>query len=146
MAAGRLHPRGPWGDIKSEDQLRKDMRAATRALALARAMGRDDVLQETLAVQGLINSLWALHGLKQIVRSGRVASADHGHAKRHFQAYVNSLRQASAALPKWWACVEPDLPIHSHVKRTRKLLSRAANDMQALAGELGVELEGKAGT
>jgi len=121
------------------------VRAATRALALAQALGRDDVLQETLAVQGLINSLRALRGLKQIVRSGRVAPADQGDARRYFQAYVDSLRQASAALPKWWACVEPGLPTHSHVKRTTALLNRAANDMQALAGEVGIELEGKAG-
>ncbi len=99
----------PWGDIKTEQQLNDDVTAAAQAVTLANQMNIAEYKQESLVIQGYINSLKALYELKQRVRpGGAIAPGDHAEANQYFDLYVNSLTQARTALPAW----ENTLPNH----------------------------------
>lgn len=95
-----LYP-SPWGDIKSRAQLDAAVEAQARAMAIARELGVEEFLQESLVVQGFLNALQALAELKPLVRNGRVAPEQHAHAARQFEAYAVALDQARHALPAW---------------------------------------------
>lgn len=127
----------PWGDIKSVAQLEKDVTAADRALELARKMGIEEYLQETLVIQGYIHSLKALWELKKLVRDGKVTAEDKAAATGWFKACVGGLDQSRAALPKW----ERALPIAPRaslfVSKPVETLGGMIDDMKALAAELG---------
>ncbi len=127
----------PWGDIKSVEQLEKDAAAAERALELAKKLGVEEYVQETLVIQGYIRSLKALWELKQLVRDGQVAAQDKAAAVGWFKAYVEGLDQSRTALPRW----ERALPIAPRtslfVSRPVETLGGMIESMKALAGELG---------
>jgi hypothetical protein len=71
--------------------------------------------QETLVIQGYINSLKALYELKQRVQPGGViAPADQAEANQYYNMYKDSLTQARTALPAW----ENTLPDHGSMTGT----------------------------
>ena len=89
--------RSPFGDIKSEEQLERDVEMAARAVRLAREMGLREQWLESLIVQGYIDSLKA-SGKKGLVRDGRVAERDREQAERYFRMYVRGCP------PPWMSC------------------------------------------
>ncbi len=109
LVNGTLPPLGttgvypkPWGDIKTEQQLNDDVAAAAQAVTMASQIGVSQFLQESLVVQGYINSLKALYELKQRVQPGGVIDPqDHEEANQYFNMYVNSLAQARSAVVAW---------------------------------------------
>ncbi len=99
----------PWGDIKDARQLDADVAQADRALGMAREMGDEVMVQESLVVQGYIRSLKALYELRRIVRSqGMVPPQHRVEAQRFFKMYVDGLNQAATALPEWEATVRKE--------------------------------------
>lgn len=105
----------PWGDIKTVQQLDDDVAAAAQAVAIANQMNIPEYKQESLVIQGYINSLKALYELKQRVQPGGViAPENHQAANQYFHMYVNSLAQARTALPAW----ENTLPNHGSMTGT----------------------------
>ena len=110
LLAGKLPPFGevkwglygcPWGQIKSAEQLEQDVQASAQALPLARQLGSEEFLQETLVVDGYIQSLHALSNLRKLVKSGTVAAAQKEAARNEFARYTAALQQAGAALVAW---------------------------------------------
>jgi len=96
-----IYPK-PWGDIETVEQLNDDVAAAAQAVTMANQMNITQYKQETLVVQGYINSLKALYELKQRVQPGGViAPEDHEEANLYFNMYVNSLAQARSAVVAW---------------------------------------------
>jgi len=132
--------RSPWGDIKSPEQLDKDVDRAQRGVELARKMEIQQFIQESLVVQGLMNSLKALWELKQIVTPEGVAQENRETARRYFQMYVDSLNQSKASLPKWEATVLKKLEKRYRVDKPIKLIEGMIDEMGKLAAELGFDL------
>ena len=91
----------PFGQIRTVEQLDGNVVVAAKALKIAREMGMEEYLQESLVAAGYAKSLKALYELGQIVKDGKVAPADRNSAERYFQMYSDGLKQASDALPKW---------------------------------------------
>ncbi len=126
----------PWYDIKSPEQLEKDVAGAERAVELARRMGNESFLQESLAVQGYIYSLKALWELKQIVRGGAVAESDRPAARKWFKMYIDGLAQADKAVRAWEASVEECDGRH-YGSRGGPLLPGMIEEMKVVAADLG---------
>jgi len=127
----------PWGDIKSVEQLDRDVAQAGRAVALAREMGKEEFLQESLVIQGHINAIKALWELRSLVRSGQVAEADKPAARKWFKSYADGLRQATEAMPKWEAALPMRGERQSRVGEPVRFLQGMIDEMNALATELG---------
>jgi hypothetical protein len=104
-----IYPK-PWGDIKTVQQLDNDVAAAGQAVAIANQMGVPQFRQESLVVQGYIQSLKALYELKQrILPGGSIAPGNEQSANQYFQMYVNGLAQAKAAVVAWEQTLPTDL-------------------------------------
>ena len=100
----------PWGQIKTVQQLNKDVADAAQAVAIANQMGIAQFQQESLVIQGYINSLKALYELKFLVSpGGGIAPENHDAANQYFQMYVDNLAQARNALVAWEQTLPPDL-------------------------------------
>lgn len=99
----------PWGDIKSVQHLEDDVRNAERAVKLAERMGDEALLYESLIIQGYINSLRALYGLRAVVTEDGVVEENIDKAKRDFAEYARGLDQARRYLPMW----EARMPKHA---------------------------------
>ncbi len=127
----------PWGDIKTVEQLDRDVAQAKRAVRLALELGDEMFIQESLAVQGYINSLKALWELKQVVTSDGVAGPKKQTAKQYFKMYVDSLDQTRKALTAW----EDALPAKGGragiMRESVKLVDGMIGEMTAVAAELG---------
>jgi len=91
----------PWGNITSEQQLDADVESAAKGVQMAKEMGMQPYLQESLVVDGYIRALKALYELKQLVKPAGVPAAQRDEAHRWYLQYVDGLKQAKAALPKW---------------------------------------------
>jgi len=127
VGGGNRWPR-PWGDIKTEQQLNDDVAAAAQAVTLANQMGIQQFIQESLAVQGYINSLKGLYELKQIVApGGYIAPEDEDEANTYFQMYVDGLAQARDAVVAW----ENAIGGESMMDATVDLLNRMISEMTA---------------
>ena len=131
----------PWGDIKSVAQLNDDVTKAAQAVKMAQSMNIERYLQESRVIQGYINSLKALYELKQIVTSDGIAANRRETAGTCFQIYIDSLRQAQDALPKWEDGIGP-WPGHPRATPpTVKFLQTLIDDMTDAANDLGFELQ-----
>lgn len=91
----------PWGNILTEKQLNDDVKAAAQGVKLAKELGIDSLIYESLLIDGYIRAIKALYELKQIVRPYGVPAIRKDLANYWFRYYVSGLEQARAALPKW---------------------------------------------
>ncbi|MEA3399988.1 MAG: glycoside hydrolase family 20 zincin-like fold domain-containing protein [Armatimonadota bacterium] len=130
----------PWGDIKSEEQLRADVRAAGLALDLARRLDDPQFLQETLVARGYIEALAALHQLKLLAPDGRIAPERRGEAARQFRRYLDALGQSGDALPLWADAVDPEEGAR-FAEAPVTLLEEMTARMRATAAEMNVPLQ-----
>ncbi len=109
LVNGTLPPLGstgvypkPWGDIKTLSQLNNDVALAAQAVAIANQLNIAQYRQESLVVQGYINSLKALYELKQLVgMGGSISPQNHAAANQYLTMYVDSLTQARTAVATW---------------------------------------------
>ncbi len=127
--------RAPWGDIKSAEQLEGDVRAAGRALQLARRLGERQFIEETLVVDGYVRSLWALWHLRELAPDGRLAERNKSAARRWFEEYHAALSQAADALPRWLGAAAPDVAEECwpFARRSVGLLREMVREMAAVA-------------
>lgn len=132
----------PFGDIKSEKQLNDDVAAAAKAVELAKQMGTDEYLHESLVTQGYINSLKALWELKHLVGPAGVAKEDRKEAERYFRMYVDGLKQVTDELPKWEACVTRETAPGSFTAGPIGVMNGMIEQMKEVAAELGFDLNG----
>ena len=131
--------RSPFGDIKTVEQLNEDVSQAREAVELARRLQDQAALQESLVVQGYINSLKALWELKHLITSEGVASKDRAATEGYIKMYLDGLGQAQAALPKWLTAAMPDAEEEFYLGSSFKLLDSMQKRMKALASDLGLK-------
>lgn len=91
----------PFGGYQTKEQLAGDVAAAAKAVQLAREIGIEEYIQESLVVQGYVQSLKALYDLKTLVKNGKIAPKNKAEAAKAFQTFADGLRQSAKALPKW---------------------------------------------
>ncbi|MGC8861504.1 MAG: hypothetical protein ACP5R5_01870 [Armatimonadota bacterium] len=130
----------PWGDIPSEAQLDADVSAAARALHLARELGMEELIQESLVVDGYIRSLKALSEIKKLVKGGSIAEKDRGEAAKQMNAYISALRQSQKALPMWERTVKNEPGEGLHSQTVIDLIDQIIKQMTELAVDMGVRL------
>ncbi|HNT35790.1 MAG TPA: hypothetical protein PKH07_12435, partial [bacterium] len=133
--------RSPWGDIKSEAQLEQDSILADKAVQLARQMGREEYIHESLIAQGYIRSLKALWELKQIVEPSEIAEKDRAAAKTYFRMYIDGLRQASDSLPKWEATLPLRKQDEDFTEKPVGVIAEMIKEMQQVASDFGILLQ-----
>lgn len=137
----------PWGDIKTEQQLNDNVASAAQAVTIANQMGIAQFQQESLVIQGYMNSLKALYELKYLVNPGGwIAPEDHPAANQYFQMYVDSLTQARDGLVAWEQTLPPELIytttpltgetvalLNTMIDEMRTAIDRCPNDPYKLA-------------
>jgi len=129
--------RSPWGDIKTVEQLNTDVAQADRAMKLARELGDQAIIQESLVVQGYIRSLKALYELREIIQpTGQVPPSRREDAKRYFTMYADGLKQAAAALPRWEATVRKQGGERGLTGKPVEVIRKAVDQMAKLQTEL----------
>ena len=133
--------RSPFGDIKTIGQLDEDLVRAEKAVSLATGLKDEAALQESLVIQGYINSLKALWELKHLITPDGVAANDRAAAKRYIETYINGLKQAQAALPKWLTAAMPEAKAEDYLDSSFRLLGGMQERMKALASGLGLEID-----
>ncbi len=130
----------PWGDIKTVEQLDRDVAAAAKAIKLAQEMGIPMFMQESLVVDGYIRSLKALHELRGIVKPQGIAIQDRQKAFKNFNEYVIALRQVQSALVRWEQVIaQPGWVVH-YTSKPIAFIDEIIAEMQKLASDMGVEL------
>ena len=134
--------RQPFGNIKDEQQLDNDQILADKAVKLAKQMGIEEFIQESLIAQGYIRSLKALWEIKKAVKGNTVAPSDRAKTQRYMQMYVDSLRQAIEALPKWEKTVaRPTDPPDFTAKPVKVIKEACIDEMIEYAREIGLEVK-----
>lgn len=131
--------RSPWGDIKTIQELDKDVVGADMAVDLARALGDEAFVQESLVVQGYIRSLKALYELREIIKpAGTVPLERRADARKYFKMYTDGLEQAAAALPKWEATVRGRSGREGATGKPVGVIRESVQQMKKLQEELGL--------
>ena len=132
--------RTPFGGIATEKQLNLDVEAAEKAVRIARQMGDEEWIQESLVVQGYIRSLKALWELRGLTKPDGSVS-DRNAAGNHFRMYVSGLDQAAQALQKWEACInDGKRPDEAFTDKPVSFIHDMIEQMTAVAQEYGIEL------
>lgn len=126
--------RFPWADYTSADQLAADRAAARRAVTLARELGDPEFVEESLAVQGLIQALAALWELKSLVGPDGVSPGDREEASRHFSAFAEGCEQGAEAITAWALIVAPETGAEAGGRywQVMEALHKMAADMREL--------------
>jgi hypothetical protein len=106
---------------------------------LARDLGLPVCLEESLVVQGYINSIKALWELKQVVKPGGIA--DTVSATKWFQAYLDGLAQAREHLPLWEEALPERGPDTHNATGCVELLTRMIDGMKETAKGFGIEVK-----
>lgn len=135
--------RAPWGDVKSAEQLNRDVKQAAKAVEMAKALDRPEFMLESLIVQGYVNSLKALYELKQIVKDGKIADGDKPAARKWFTMYLDSLDESRKHLPAWEATLPLRPAKEDFTKRPVETITTAMDEMRQTAADWGVPLAGK---
>jgi hypothetical protein len=131
--------RSPWADIKNVEQLNSDVAQAERAVGLARELGQQEFVQESLVVQGYIRSLKALYELRAIIKpEGKVPAVRSEDARGHFKLYADSLQQVAAALPRWEETVRKPGDIQGFTDKPIEVVQEMLKQMAKLQTELGL--------
>jgi hypothetical protein len=127
----------PWGQFRSEQQLRSGLASARRALELARRIGRPEIIEESRVIDGYIRSLNALYDLKKIVGPEGVAPENRTQAAAAFQQYIDACQRAESALRAWSRLIAPEVAAApgSRYWQVAEVLNRTARQMRALATE-----------
>lgn len=128
----------PWGDIKTPAELAANVAATARGLKLAREIGAEEFIQETLVIQAYAESLLALWELKQIVTPNGIAPDQRAAAREQFLRYDRALQAARTALPMWEEVVLAGASQRGFTKSAVETLTSMARDMKTTAGQLGV--------
>jgi TPR repeat protein len=131
----------PFGDIKTVAQLDADVAAAARALEMAKEMGVPEYWYESLVADGYIKSLKALYELGQIVKHGKMEPRDQDAANRYFRMYLDGLKQASDALPKWEEIRDTVHDRANYTGKVVKVIARLREQMAETAGKLGCDIK-----
>ncbi len=127
----------PFGDIKSPEQLDRDLANASRALALSREMGIPQFHDESLVADGYMKSLKALYELNRLVKNGVVAERDRSEARRYVSMYQTGLQQAAEALPKWASRIgKAEGP--QFVEKPVSVINDLRKEMSETAAKLGL--------
>ncbi len=131
----------PFGSITSESQLNDDVALGDKAVRLAKQMGIDEFVQESLIAQGYIRSLKALYEIRKRVKGNSIAPSDMVAATGYFQMFADGLRQASDALPKWEKIVaRPTDPTGFTEKPVRIIKESAIDPMIEYGKQLGLRV------
>ncbi len=131
--------RSPWADIKNVEHLNSDVAQAERAVGLARELGQQEFVQESLVVQGYIRSLKALYELRSIIKpEGKVPAVRSEDARGYFKLYADSLQQVAAALPRWEETVRKPGDIHGFTDKPIEVIQEMLKQMAKLQAELGL--------
>ena len=102
--------RGPWGQIKTVEQFDRDVENERKALELAREMGVDEFIYESLVVDGYIRALRYAYDLGQLVKDGKVVADKKTAAAKLLVRCIDALRQSAEALPKWLESISGEKP------------------------------------
>lgn len=132
--------RYPWGDIKSEGHLERDLLMADKGLELARQMEIEEYIQESLIAQGYIRSIKALWQLRQVVKPTGIAEENRTAAKKYFQDYINGLKQASDSLPKWEATLPLRRSGEDFTDKPVGVVTTMIEEMREVATDFGIIL------
>jgi len=137
--------RYPWAEFHSSQELRRALTDAQEAVGLAKRMGEEDLLQESLYLQGCAQVLVSTWELGQCIDDGSVKEGQEERAAREMRAFVAGCRQAADADRKWAQIRAPSLQFEpgSRYSAVVDTLEGLAGDMEGLAAELGVGLEGQ---
>lgn len=135
--------RGPWGDFRSPDQFANDVDLASKALELARKMGRPEFEAESLVVQGYMQALNALWELNRIVTPDGIPSADRERAKAYLELFLAGLKQAKDALPVWVKAVSPETRPDGFLSDPFEVIDKLRDTMSKTAANMGVALADK---
>lgn len=134
--------RQPFGNIKTEKQLNEDLALAEKAVKLAKQMGIEEFVQESLIAQGYIQSLKALHEIRKVVNGNTIAPSDLAKATKNFQLFADSLRQSSAALPKWEKTVARSTDPPDFTEKPIRVMREAAIDpMLEYGRQMGLKVK-----
>ena len=110
-------------------------------MKLAEEIGGEEFVQEARVNQGFIRALKALYELKGLVKGGKVAEANKPEAKRYFQMYVDSLRLAIDAMPKWERTIMRGKEVVGRTNEGIRVCNELIKNMSAVAGELGIQVQ-----
>lgn len=133
--------KAPFGQFTGPGHLNRDVELSDKALQLAVEMGIEEFIQEARVNQGYVRSLKALYELSRLVKGGKVAEPDRAQAARWFQTYVDSLRRANDAIPKWESAImrPNEQPVRS--SESVRVCNELIKNMIDVAAELGFEVK-----
>ena len=133
----------PFGAYSAPSLLKKDVESAKRAVALAREIGLEEFIQESLVAQGYVTALDALYELSKIIQGGKIAPQDRSRARGYFQAYVDGFRQSIDALIRWNAVFFPPDRDGRPAEKPKPAVEceQLVARMIKTAAELGIEVE-----
>ena len=129
----------PWGDIKTPAELAANAVAAERGVKLAREIGAEEFIQESLVIQGYANSLKALWELKQLVTKTGIAPDKLAAARQQFANYERALEQARVALRAWENAVMANSHRRGFTASAIETLHTMSKEMTEIATKLGVK-------
>lgn len=129
--------RGPWGQIKTLEQFDQDVQNENRALRLARELGVDEFIYETLVIDGYIRALRAAYDLGKLVQNGKVAEEKKSAASKLLSRCIDGLQQSVDALPKWFESVTGSEP---EDLESIKLVQQTISELKELGKDLGLQV------
>jgi hypothetical protein len=107
---------------------------------MARDMGVPEYWYESLVADGYIRSLKALWELRGLVKDGRVTSENKDRAGRYFRMYLDALKQAAEALPKWEEIRDIRLEHANYTGIPVNVIAELRKQMTQTATRLGIEV------
>jgi len=129
----------PWGDIKTPAELDAGAAATERGVKLAREIGAEEFIQESLVLQGYADSLKALWALKQLVTKQGIAPDKLTDAREQFANYDRALEQARTALRAWENAVMAESRHRGLTDSAIETLQTMSREMKETAAKLGAK-------